>query len=268
MNKKVPLNDYETCIKHELEFLKGLSKWYDELEYDSKIQFSEMYCDSLWLGLLRFYNAIHLRAKNMKNIVHLTENDLDAKKIRASLIHFFRDKKNLVNHYERYILKSMGPIVENNFKIPQVCTIENLSDCLLLQESNTITDYTPIVKEQFQSIVGYLKILKIKAQKQIKALSGVFQCAVEGDMADSDLRFLVHEAKAIEACLVKLGELHRHVKDASGIDDDIKKFIAKCRKLRNRITHEVGENYPVTAETISRFAEEAKSLCEKFYGIK
>ncbi len=159
----------------------------------------------------------------------------------------------------------MGPIVENNFQIPNGIILENLSDCLLLQCNKEMTHIPDLIDKQFELISKYLKTLDEKRIKQEKYLLDVFNCAVEGDMKDSSLCFMVHEAKAIEACLTKLGELYRYIKNDPSFDTKKKKFLKKCRPLRNRIAHEVSKDKakgynPISGQMIQRFAEEAKKF--------
>jgi hypothetical protein len=115
-----------------------------------------------------------------------------------------------------------------------------------------------------------MNILKTKADKQEKYLKDVFKCAFEGNMSDVRFKFMVYEAKAIEACLVKLGELYKHIKEDNSIGDDIKTFIKECRRnLRNRTGHEVGRDptkgyNPVTHETIEQYATIAIEFLKDF----
>lgn len=267
--------------KHEFLFMRGLFSWKQQLEKPLPIH-DEIFEDCLRLGAVRFYNSLLLYARECANgslsdfAEKITFDDLDAARLRNVLAHNFLCLEDIRTNVESVIFHLGERIVDvcNGVKIAlplislrssrlfklEVRHLDNVSDgswCRegILQRLHRIKSYVEMIQSK-QTIDKHSEILR--------ALNGNW------DKLSEELKIWIHHARAIESCILQIGELSRGANKF--LSPAVQKFVVLCREVRhigyhvNVVSDKEADNPddwnydPVSVEFLADLIEGARQL--------
>ena len=266
-----PNNADEGSIQHELHFLLGVHAWFDQLESSSKrdIVCIDILNSGTWLALIRLLNAIHLRALADMRCIQISDNeDSHAWRLRNVLLHEFPTPM--------VVSKLFHALIENGLEAAINCALQGITP----KKKLTLREYGDVFFNRKQTIdvvtrTDYLFKCLVKYKRHFMGkleqhtTSEILNTMMKNEIPLS-FAYLIHEVKAMEACLVELGELCRHLNEDTHqkIDPTLLAFMTNdCRRLRNIVTHENAEGVtetfePLTPNQVFKLAMEAVSLWE------
>lgn len=271
-DRKISIN--LQSAKHEFLFLKGLWLWRSELLNPEKLHL-EIFEDCLRLGATRFYSSIFKYYWEVKNgelgdfAESITSNDFQAGRLRNLLVHNFFSVEELEVDVET-LLFSLGDRVMRlcHHETVAVATISLDRSRFFKQEIRQLDAHhdarycREAIFNRVSRMGAYIKLLESKQliQKDCELFRAL---AIDWNQLVPELKIWVHPARAIESCILQIGEL------AKGVDrfisPKLQKYVLLCREIRHVGYHENNSNQewnydPLSPELLSCMIEGHRAL--------
>lgn len=269
--KKIPVD--LKAARDEALFLVGLQDWRRGLKHSEKIH-DEIFDDCLRLGCIRFYNALvrHYRSSSYNPEANrIALDDTPLPHLRNVLVHNFPSMEELQTHYYDFVMPLEQVVTalckpDANLRKPivnlDVSPLAHLPVRNLTPENDEAESKTRIF-DCLRRLLRYAKHLEDKEvlrpdQQFLKTVSGHYE------EIPPPLLIWVHHARAIESCILQIGELSRGIKHIS--HKGLRDYIGLCRVLRPIGYHEtVSENGqwnfdPLTPDVIASMIQGAKEF--------
>jgi hypothetical protein len=271
------LSVWEDSIQTILDSLSCLSMWYQRsLSPTQQASYYELYCAVLWLDSLRLTNALFERYRAQQadpNFLTLTNNDADAEKIRANLVHYFPKNQRVELFYTETLSKKFTENALHFFAGKKPVAKLELHQTNLAHFRKPDLCPQELVKNQFTLMAKCW--IHLQNKQELITNRREFIRSVTCSrlfMKQSKTPNLAYEIKALEACIVRLGELSNSplVMDDPDVPNGVKKFLHQCRGPRNLISHivinEPDQDYdPLSPENIEGLAAIAVTLYQEHY---
>jgi len=232
--------------KHEFLFLKGLFTWKNELIKPDSIH-DDIFEDCLRLGAVRFYNSILLYAIETKSgslgyfVENITYDDHEAAKIRNVLAHNFCSIDEIKLDVEQLVFKLGERIVDmcNGIKVG----IANISLTKSIFFTMKVKTYDPLVdglpcrnsiKDKLMRIKKYISLMESKESLD-KGSMLLNSLSKDWDIITPTLKIWIHHARAIESCILQIGELSKGT--TKFLNPKVQNYVKLCREVRHIAYH-------------------------------
>lgn len=207
---------------NEYLFLEGLLPWYNQLHRQDPIH-AEIVADNMWYASLLFYNSL-LENDRLRKIDArfgedqqplcpslFTVNDNDFRVIRNVIMHNFPDELLLKDHCTTTLLKFLGPALKD-FCGAHTANAHavDLAETALFKCPMAEFNVNQRIEREFKKIQNYFRHLNSKEAKQREAFELLELQNSGKDIFQGYRDFKVYDvyaARAIEACLARLGKL-------------------------------------------------------------
>lgn len=228
--------------KHEFLFMRGLWTWRKQLEKTEAVHV-HIFEDCLRLSCIRFYNSIFRYHWETKKL-HLedfsgsiTVNDLDAGQIRNVLVHNFPSPKEMEMDAEEFLFPLGERVLELCHKNPLPPSTINLEkSCFFgreVKQWNRDVDGTSCRENIFaclRRIAMYTNMLESKQDLgQSSQLLNVL--SMDWDLITPALQIWVHPARALESCILQVGEFSRGANKF--MSQAVRNYVSLCREVRS-----------------------------------
>lgn len=253
-------NEHEGAIYHEINVLicdAAFSQQLNHMTLQDRL-YQKVHYYSNWLAMVRLMNALYLRAEIIEtDEKHFTQNDGKAKKLRARLIHEFPTPQ-CVQKLQDYLLcdttsgKKFSDQV--NLKFFSVNYIESAKKTLKEAVLEVHADLCELLKH-FEENVD-----KIKDRRQHIADH------MRARLFTQDSDYYYYEARAIQGCIMLLGELYNSVRFSEirdTLSPELINFMAACKPIRDMASHEDAKTKtydPIVLEEVLALARQSVLL--------
>lgn len=236
--------------KHELLFLRGLWSWRSDLLKSEKLQLC-IFEDCLRVSSIRFYNSIfnyHWERKaaddvNNSMMESVTVDDFEAGRLRNVIVHNFPPVADLEIEAERRIFSLEARLMQlchNQKAGPATISLKSSSfHSMKVLQLNSRVDSSRCrdkIIELLSRLKTYVKILDSKQQDLSQYSALLTSLDQNWESIAPALRIWVYPARAIESCLVQIGEL------SSGVDSfddrELSRYVQLCRQVRHISYHD------------------------------
>lgn len=232
--KKVTLPDsiHLKAAVHEFLFLKGVFSWHQSLSWPMDIHMSILN-DCMRLCATRFYNAMMLY--NREGGESISINDAECRHLRNIMVH-----NHDIPHLREHVEKILFPYGEKILSYMKEGKIQGgliiLRDCslysLAVQDDISIPGHVcrSAITKLLERANAYLTLLGTKVA--FDGSSALLNCLNRDwyNIAD-DLKIWVHHARAIESCILQVGQLSRA--GPKFLRKDIQEYVSLCREVRH-----------------------------------
>lgn len=232
--KKVTLPDsiHLKAAVHEFLFLKGVFSWHQNLSRPMDIHLSILN-DCMRLCSTRFYNAMMLY--NREGGESISINDSECRHLRNIMVH-----NHDIPHLREHVEKILFPYGEKILSYMKEGKIQGgliiLRDCSLyslpVQDDNSLPGHVcrSAIMKLLERANAYLTLIGTKVA--FDGSSALLNCLHKDwyDIAE-DLKIWVHHARAIESCILQIGQLSRA--GTKFLRKDIQDYISLCREVRH-----------------------------------
>jgi len=237
---------HEAVIQEELINMRCFYAEWRALPKEIRVKKDSNYkivCNVLKLALERLLNAIHLRLQDNPLCRQLSDKeDQVAWKIRNILAHYFPELHEIKKFYKDLECADIGAILNSVMK-------------------NKRPPVTPLVFSNYSQ--GFFRCpAAINYQETIMEYLQQLQ-EVLGNYNDPTYKNFSKQTliKDMEACIVELGELSKHLRTTQGLSEQIWSFVISCRELRNNTSHNSVNNEetgfsPLSPAVVLRHVEE------------
>lgn len=255
--ERLPITEgslHDNAIQHELLMLHTVHEWFKNIpadcaNYSVNLKILQAITH---LCLIRLMNAIDLRQQESQRHIQFSDDaDYIAAAIRANLIHHSPDEEEVEAFYQTLHYDGINRILDRilhneeinpNHKLP----FFKYRDTFFVEKN--ITDYTPKTRKIFANLTEFLYHYE----------------ALDAFSIDA-----VHTVRALQDCIIELGELRSHLRAINGFSDDIYTIIKICRDPRNTSTHQNSNNEELNFDTLSledilRLARMARNAWEEW----
>jgi len=217
---------------HEFLFLKGVWTWWNGLEKPEAVH-HQIFEDCIRLSTVRFYNAMMLYSKEETRPNPISTNDFDCNHLRNIMAHNFIPIEQLRNHIETTLF-SYGEhvLLASKGQGNDIPTLK-LSECDLYKIEiinfgpDDATKCHDMILDRLARIKTYLKLLTSKQDIHIMINS----LNLRWSDLSNELKIWIHHAKAIESCLLQIGELART--QPYFVNPNVQNYVKLCREMRH-----------------------------------
>lgn len=242
--KKVdrPISINLQSAKHEFLFLKGLYQWKAELDKPLPIH-DEIFEDCLRLGAVRFYNSVLLYSREVKGGLlgdfaeKISYDDSQASRLRNVLAHNFVSLSEIKSDVEKLLFQLGERVVDicNRVKVPLTAVQLAISPLYKMK----VRVFDPIVDGSFcrNGIMDRLKRMKnydalVRSKQSLDKNSEILKSLnCDWESLSIDLKIWIHHARAIESCILQIGELSKG--SNKFLSKTIQDYILLCREVRH-----------------------------------
>lgn len=232
--KKVVLSDsiHLKAAVHEFLFLKGVFSWHQNLSWPTDLHLSILN-DCMRLCATRFYNAMMLY--NREGNESISINDAECKHLRNIMVHNY-EIPDLRGHVEKILF----PYGEKILSYTKEGKIQGgliiLRDCFLyslpIQDDSSLPGHIcrSAITKLLTRANAYVTLLGTKVA--FDGSSALLNCLNRDwhNIAD-DLKIWVHHARAIESCILQVGQLSRV--GSKFLRKDVQDYVSLCREVRH-----------------------------------
>lgn len=259
-----PRNAHEGAIQFELENLQLGCLWMTNARIDKGVfeEYSLSHHYSTWFAIVRLLNAIHLRKKAEPACLDITENDLAVKKPRAAVAHNVIDL-TLILVIRNKLLEDKALLANIQHALTGKKARELTSLTMLSQfVPEKQIDVQPLITQTFDDLAKLVAFY----EKHLEKISAIVNThvATPFNLFSKGMDFFGFEARAIQACIVRLGELYkRFAPIRHEYPDELNDFLHRCREIRNRCLHvnaDTQDYQPVTLQAAYQLAKEGCKL--------
>lgn len=230
------------AAKHEFLFLKGLFCWKQELDKPLPIH-NDIFEDCLRLGAVRFYNAILLYSREVKSgglgefVSFISYDDSQASQIRNVLAHNFLPIEIIRADVESLLFRLGERVVDICSGLKISPAVISLATSALFKIEIKVFDRAVdgtfcrlAIKDKLVTMQSY--VLLIQSKQTLDKNSELLKVLnADWENLSTELKIWIHHARAIESCILQIGELSR----ASNkfLSPNIQKYLLLCREVRH-----------------------------------
>lgn len=249
-------NAHQGAIEYELNFLTCSNVWFQKLEEKGEL-YQKIHHYNSWFSVTRLMNALGLRLELLPKCVHVTSDDKAAMSARAKLLHG-NPTAGFTDKLREYIIQH-----HLSDKLSQVFNgldVRNQCDINLFFSHHFQADARPLdvlITEVFVDLCMFVDHFDHKTRDNP---------ALAYKMGPTNI--LYFEARAIQACIVKLGEYYKQAKNSDVLKmlpEEVSMFMRSCKPPRNVGTHNNIYNHtfdPISLPVMLKQARKGKLAWE------
>lgn len=231
-------NAHEGAIEFELSFLECSTAWHKNLEHKED-SFDKIYRYCNWFSQVRLLDAIGLRLQLLTECTHVTSNDREALNARAKLLHNNPEPQFISKLSQHLIDAKLLNSLKDKFAGKAIHSDMSLSFYFDVNFKFDERDPCDQIKEVFDDLCEFVQHFDDKLRED-SARENEISVLLSNELFAHTTDLLVFEARAILACIVKLGELCRQANPDELLHrfgKEVVKFMRNCGGDRNVVTH-------------------------------
>ena len=224
---------------HEFLFLKGVFSWFKSIEKPEEV-YEHIFEDCMRLSATRFYNSMLLFHREGNTSVSI--NDAECGHLRNVLVHNLE-----IPRLKEHVLSVLFPFGEQVLSLVKgkksITSVIVLRDCELyttkVQDDSTIEGH--VCRSHITKLLFKLKTYsaQIAAKIDCNASSHLLNSLNRNwNKIGDDLKIWIHHARAIEFCILHIGQLSRS--NPKFLNKEVQNYVMLCKEVRHIGYHQNG----------------------------